>query len=549
MSANRANRASRVKRRRLLNDLDAELIEQNIPNAPPNVTEPAKVHETTTTGDAQPASQSSDPQKSTDTQTVPANDESASETCRLRHGLNEDCLCEIFKYLGVYDLIQLCNLDVYYQNLITQYVISKKRINFTKMEPCWTTNKIFQVFGKSMRKIKIAEENTRGVFELFLNFVTQYCSVGGLTEMELRFSEPTAKEALMQKSLPYFTNLRKLVLHDNYMSVTYKEYLALISVTATNLTHLTLEGVNVSGEWLLSAGMDNLRELRLQTSKRRSMRIQTVELSEFLRTKTKLELFSYIGNDDVHSVIDTLTAHCPKLRVFADFHLTNTYRDVMAIGGPLKFRYNAIRFFENVKVLGLTTYTRCGSDLFYPLEKLAAQNKVESLKIFMNRDEALELDEANRKHYCDKSFAHFTRLNAVELQIRSEASEQCEMDGEFIREFISKQMNVEKFCLISEHAVRDVNKVIDAAPNLNELNVSRTKMKYLPVEIRKIVLSIRKRRANLITMGEIDPPPFHVIVNEQQWRELQVYKDVDIILTTTTTENIAGCQTFKVSGP
>lgn len=109
--------------------------------------------------------------------------ETSLADCRLRHCLNEDCLYEIFLFLDVYDLIQLCELDIYFQTIIQNWVIGKKLINFTKMDPCWTTNKIFQTFGKHMRKIKIAEENTLGCFERFLTFIIQHCAVGGLTEV------------------------------------------------------------------------------------------------------------------------------------------------------------------------------------------------------------------------------------------------------------------------------------------------------------------------------------------------------------------------------
>lgn len=499
--------------------------------------------EASTSREAKRVCHSSDEQKSND------DSELSLASCRLRHGLNEDCLCEIFKYLGVYDLIQLCELDIYYQNLISKWVIGKKLINFTKMDPCWTTNKIFQVFGKTMRKIKIAEENTLLSFERFLTFVIQYCSVGTLTEIELRFSAPSATRAIMEEAMPYFSNLRKLVLNDNYTRVSYKEFLAGISTAASNMTHLTLEGVNVSGEWLLAGGMDNLRELRIHTSKRRSMSIQTIELAEFLRTKSKLELFSYIGNDDIKPVVDTLTQHCPQLKTFADFHLINPHRrELSTINDQMKQRYSFVRRFTGVTTIGLTAYTQCGSDLFYPLTKMAAQNKVQELKIYIDRDQAIKIGDDEQMHYVEKAFGHFTSLKSVEIQVRSEISEQCDLNVEFICEFISKQSNVVKLCVMSEHAIRNINKIIDIAPNINQLGVAQVKMKYLPVEMRKIIKSIRKRRAQQINDGQTNPKPFHISVSEQQWRELSVYKDVDTILTTTI-ENSNGCQTFKVTGP
>lgn len=540
-----------AKRRRLSSDSDAD----NNTVYPLNIRRPNRrrarfndVQEASTSHESQNSvSQSSDEQKSTDEK---EDSDSSLATCRLRHGLNEDCLCEIFSYLGVYDLIQLCELDIYYQNLITNWIIGKKLINFTKMDPCWTTNKIFQVFGKTMRKIKIAEENTLGSFERFLNFVIQCCSVGTLTEIELRFSSPNAQLAIIEEAMPFFSNLRKLVLNDNYTRVSYKQYLAGISSVAANLTHLTLEGVNVSGEWLLAGGMENLRELRLHTSKRRSMSIQTIELSEFLRTKSKLELFSYIGNDDIRLVVETLIEHCPKLNTFADFHLSNPHRpEATTITEPMKHRYDFVRHFNGLKVIGLTSYTQCGSDLIYPLVRMAGKRmagRIEELKFYIDRDSAIVLPEPMK--YAHKTFDNFSSLKAVELQVRSDTAEQCDLNAEFICEFISKLSNVHKFNVMSEHAIRNINKIIDTAPNLGELGVAQIKMKYLPVEMRKIVKSIRKRREQLIAGGELSPKPFHVVVNEQQWRELQVYVDVETILTTRV-ENNNGRQTFKVTGP
>lgn len=134
-----------AKRRRLSSDSDAD----NNTVHPLNIRRPNRrrrpsnndIQEASTSHESQNStSQSSDEQKSNDDEN--GDGDGVLGTCRLRHGLNDDCLCEIFNYLGVYDLIQLCELDIYYQNLITKWIIGKKLINFTKMDPCWTTNKV-----------------------------------------------------------------------------------------------------------------------------------------------------------------------------------------------------------------------------------------------------------------------------------------------------------------------------------------------------------------------------------------------------------------------
>lgn len=86
-----------------------KIVESNDPIAaiePPNIPEAAEIDEPNTSDDSQQADQAtSSASGAVEPVFVP--------TCRLRHGLNDDCLCEIFKYLDVYSLIQLCRLDVY----------------------------------------------------------------------------------------------------------------------------------------------------------------------------------------------------------------------------------------------------------------------------------------------------------------------------------------------------------------------------------------------------------------------------------------------------
>lgn len=155
------------KRRRLLSDKIVKSNDQIAPMEPQNVPEPAEINKPNT----------SDGSQQTDQPILNASDTVEPmlvPTCRLRHGLNDDCLCEIFKYLDVHSLIQLCKLDVYYKNLILQSIIGKKLIEFKPLQKCWTMYKIFREFGKSMRKIKIeVQKDTR-----FINWIIRHCSGG-----------------------------------------------------------------------------------------------------------------------------------------------------------------------------------------------------------------------------------------------------------------------------------------------------------------------------------------------------------------------------------
>lgn len=462
------------------------------------------------------------------------NNADKSANCRLRNGLNDHCLCKIFEFLEFSDLIQLCEVDEYFENLIVNYVISKTWVDFTKWIPwTWSKGEIFLTFGKTMRKMKISEK--MGNFLHFLCSVIHYCLIGRLTNLELQFHSISAPTVIMEQSMPYFANLRQLVLIGINHGETNNTFLAAISASATNLTHLTLDGMSVSGDWLLVNGMQNLKELRIHTSKYQSMNIQTADLSKFLRNKSKLQLFSYIGRVDIRSVIDMLTTHCTQLKTLVYFLSNSVHRrDLAIITDQMKRENNFVRQLNGVTTVGLTSYTNCGSDLYFPLIELAARNQVETLKILIVRRITVTLLAKNRMHYSQEKFASFTCLKSVELQMISNSPYQRGLNSEFICEFISKLTNIQKFTVISDTPMRDIHQIIDLAPNLNQLNIAHIVYglmeSSIATEIQKIVESIRKRRESQISTGQQNPLPFNLIVNKQQKQELENYKDMMFIL-------------------
>lgn len=210
------------------------------------------------------------------------------------------------------------------------------------------------------------------------------------------------------------------------------------------------------------------------------MDIQIIELSEFLHTKAKLELFSHIGYDDMRPVVDALTEHCPRLKTFVDFHLSNQYRFLgnEEINNQMFERYHFVEKFADLTTIGVTSYTQCGSDLYPALLKLASKKKVEELKIYIDRDEAITLPVVNRvdfEHVYD-SFINLESLKTIELQIKSTKFQEIgSIVAKFMRDFISNMKSVETVCIVSEHTIRDINKNIDLAPNVIELDIAQTK--------------------------------------------------------------------------
>lgn len=295
------------------------------------------------------------------------------------------------------------------------------------------------------------------------------------------------------------------------------------------MTHLRLYHVKAFDNCYLAStdGMMNLRELRLNMGE-----INTDELANFVSTKYQLELFSYFGYANIRPVFDTLAQYCPRLKTFVDFNF---------IGYPytleLEQHYNSVERFTNITTIGLTTFTQCGSDLFYPLRAMAAQNKVQEIKICIDHRRAITLDDDERMHYDEQIFGNFTSLQSVVIYNCSESHKEVDLNFEFIREFMAKRMNVEKLRLISASgALRNIDKIIDEAPHIKHFNIVDVNMEKLPIKMRRIVKSIHKRYTPEINGYPPNPERFHISVNFQQWRELnnqKIIHELNNIFTTT----------------
>lgn len=103
------------------------------------------------------------------------------QDCRLTVGLNTDCLVEVFKKLPVNDLITLSVSNEYFKQVIHNYVIHKKQIDFKeKSKVPYST--ILGLFGNRIRNLRFTGNSHE--FDRFLNQITQYCSGNKLEKVE-----------------------------------------------------------------------------------------------------------------------------------------------------------------------------------------------------------------------------------------------------------------------------------------------------------------------------------------------------------------------------
>lgn len=446
-------------------------------------------------------------------------------TCRLRNVLNEDCILKVLELLNVYDLLQMCKVDDYFKNLIRKWIIGKKLLNLRGMDSC-SKNEIFQTFGKSMRMFVIYEID----FNHFLETVIKYCKPARLTEVELNLKQSVIVDDMENicLSTPYFSNLHKLKLNAlNFERFgSYGEFLKRVALTASQLWFLQLSHVDIEGEWLRTQKLGNLCELRIHKPRN----VSIPDFTFCLHSMPKLETLMFTGKQDITAIGTTLIKCCPNLKTFEDVHISNPYRH-FTLGGMN--RYNFLSSFSNLHSVTLTSYTFCGCDLYYPLVKLATKNIVR-LRVHADLEHAVNFSGSDKERIMQSSFAHFNSLQVLEVDVRNFRLS-GELRCEFMLHLATQLKNLKKFTLESDR-LTNANKIIELLPQIRTFSMSKIIFKHLPVEMRKIVRTLRTIRQASVT--DDDTNLLQLIVNIEQWRELQVYKDIDKLTVTMLDPNV-----------
>lgn len=425
------------------------------------------------------------------------------DNCRLRHGLNTHCQIKVIQYLTLKDLLKLCETDSYFEDIIMNWVIGRRLINLEMLYPDGNLE-MFEAFGKSFRKLRVKGNE----YNFILETIIKYCSPNTLTELQIIVKAPLNQEK-MDVPMNLFTKLEKLRLECHHDSELFLEHLEKIAGIALNLKILQVRGNRIQGEWLKTKHMQNLRELWLHTTQNMSID----DLTSFLRERPKLKVFSFTGRDDIATIGKSLSKYCSGLEKFCyvDLAENENYNYIQA--DPTN-RFDFLSTFLNLNTWTLTSF----SAYPYFLKTLLASNDIKELII--------RTDLCSYKNQC--KIKHIASLKTMKVEISvnggDDTKEQYELNCDFIASILSQVKNkIDNMTLISERKLTNFNKILDSLPSVRTLSISNIAFKYLPLEIRKIVRTVRKIERN----GENDQHLLKLIVNENQWRELTFYEDIE----------------------
>lgn len=435
------------------------------------------------------------------------------DNCRLLHGLNANCQLEVLQYLSVSDLLHVSKLGAYFEELIKKWVIGNKLLNLETTDLCddlcVVKPEILETFGKSFRKVRANGSDYRFILET----LTNYCTPDILTDIQITVNHFGSENTI--QSWPSFVNLQKLRLDHKVGAENVVRQLKEIAASSLDLKVLQVRCHSIQGEWMRTTNMKNLRELWMHTSRT----ISIDDLAYFMNEHPKVEVFGYTGVNDFLAVGNCLAKYCKNIKKFCyedikpdkdnadehglDIFKSGTNKDTSNI-------YSFLSSFPNLNVFTLASV----SYFKYPMMSLVSRYNVRELKIYINL--SAFTNQCKLKHQIDS--------RTVEIEIRKssnkvERRESCPSTLQHIVDIVSQLRNLQKITISSGRKIANLHKVLELAPNLQTLSMSNVDFLHLPVEIRKIARMMRK-----IRQWRSDQHLVHLIVNEAQLRELEIYE-------------------------
>lgn len=320
-----------------------------------------------------------------------------SSDCRLRNGLNPDCLAKIFGYLSdVKDLSTLANMDDYYKQIILRDVIPITRISLGSTH--FLDSKIMEMFGKKLTNFDVTIDTTS--FHGLLENIVAYCTEGQFKRISINICgcdyrlEHGYDAYLMKQASNYCKNVQSLSINSTETQFQGRGFISdtILKLFETSKMLRKVEIFNIALNQLADPlirrksmlnynWMLNLTELKLVRVK-----VFTTELVKFFQRRPKLRHF--INEDSIHAnnmaeIGEALVEYCGENIVTFCDSWNHQMRELWMKPKRLLNRYQFISKLINVKKLKLNALFGCGSDLYYAIDGLAKYGKLEKLHINM----------------------------------------------------------------------------------------------------------------------------------------------------------------------
>lgn len=436
----------------------------------------------------------------------------------LRHKLNLNCLIEVFHYLSLSDLISVCELDTeddpFFKPLINDRVIGTRWIvfDFNYLTPnMYSYPKSFQVFGNSMKKIRIRVQ--RYYLKYLFKWITKYCVPDTLQELHIivklddvtNDQERPLNPQLLEDIVPYIRSIQNIYINIDYnilreMCPYMKTIFAYFVNAAKNLKFLKVVNLRM-GHFFNQIGVEKLSLTEIHLT---DVTILKKDLRNLIRKMPDLEVF-FMNVSNMTAIGNVLGQCCPKLRFIG-----NTF-----IGPDNIHCYSFFRHFNNLVEVSLMPQSKGVRNFKNLLEILASKNTLCKLNIFFNDrmnfefNRSIDLNGFPSLKHITFHFKNF-KPNLVEGKV-------------FFQNLMTEMKALNKVTVVSRPNVSNVSEIVQHVPYIEELSIFQ--MNCHRVEAQQILQFIQTLVQKRSRLGYLQP--IHIFGNPKQVSEMKKNNNID----------------------
>lgn len=194
--------------------------------------------------------------------------------------LDEKSFIEICKYLKMFDLLQLAEVDINYQRIIGENIIAKQTLDITEISPNYEVRDVFKCFGEfaqalSIRESDIQYKNERYTFaEEIFRLIKKRCVADRLKAITIHFDSKDwlKKPYNATKFLDVFAQVESITIGKSTLAQSshtqrdksLDEFLKKVLVHCTQVKTLKLINLSCAFEFLRLAQLRQLHSLEFE---------------------------------------------------------------------------------------------------------------------------------------------------------------------------------------------------------------------------------------------------------------------------------------------
>lgn len=183
--------------------------------------------------------------------------------------LDEKILVKIFKYLNLYELLQISEVDVNYQRIIGEHIISHQVLIVSSVSQHYDTRKLFKQFGEYATKLIIREtdiqykDDQHTFIEEIFRLIDKRCTVGRLQAISIFLNRDSDQHTI--RTVPdAFSEISSVFISGTYTVNNFDSLLKKMISKCMKLRSLELYYVRGNWNFIIYPQLQMLQSLKIE---------------------------------------------------------------------------------------------------------------------------------------------------------------------------------------------------------------------------------------------------------------------------------------------